>query len=393
MKENRLSILQSVAFVTILLFISIFLYQQGDPVSKYFKDKQKIKEIINKKSIKTIVVGSSHASAINPEKLGYADVGYFNTGGADLFESCYQGKILISNLDVTTVFMSISYFSFNYDNNYQISTGEYPRREKRIRIYASYPSFKLIDADYSNLLFGKFSPIVTENHWEDVIGSLVDSTILGLKNANASLSVINHPKRPIKKRENAFILYINAVKKLQTLNDNNASCEDKKEAELRVKYLKQNLIMNSGRFFYNYAETIDLLKYSPMHIYLNAHGVKRGKFVSRITQDMSKNNPQIVAATYKTLTDFVDFALKQDVKLIFISTPFWHTYSETFMGEFKENMSTAMIRLQKEYSIEYIDLSSHPEMVESETFFENSDHLNDVGIDKMSQIISQYLHQ
>jgi len=154
------------------VMVFVLLFQTGQRYYRQYDDiAGDVQAVRYDPGIEAVVLGSSHAFCVMPKTLGYEKGLLMNHGGADSFEVRYQAENIAEiGAAVKTVLISISYFSFAMDNgSYVDEQGSNSRRENRVMLYAGYPSWTLISKwDVGNLMFGKFHPVFTPDHWRAV---------------------------------------------------------------------------------------------------------------------------------------------------------------------------------------------------------------------------------
>lgn len=215
----------SFLFLLIGFFIFGGLFFVGKTnFKKYEKFEKRIIRIIKTKRKATLVFGSSHASSIRLELLGLKPGWNLAGAGADLFEVDYEVRTLVSKMkNIKTVFISMSYFSFLYDNAAYIDeNGQYSRAEKRSELYAIYPSWRFIKGDFKNYIFGKLYPIFTEDHWETVFTNLFGNKRIKKK------------KRRRPKKELDIIAKIELLNRAENRQGKNGI------ADTKIEIMKQN---------------------------------------------------------------------------------------------------------------------------------------------------------
>jgi hypothetical protein len=296
------------AFWSILLLTLYILYLAGASYYDTAENKKVRKVLSNPEYSEALVFGSSHANAINLLLLDYNGT-MLHHNGADMFEVSYKLNTLIPRLaNLKTVMISVSYFSFEYDNAAYINRqGVDTRADRRIRLYAAYHSMDYIEGDFRNYLKGKLYPLVTIDHWEKILcGS-----------------------RPYQRR-------INMEMRMKMTQSEKFLRND---AMVKVKYLKKNI------------------------------------------ENMQANNPDLHEKALAAIEDVLSLLKKyENIRIVFVTPPFYHAYNEVYPAEFKTRMHSNMDYLQTRYNIEYYDFSKDKEFANDHTLFVNSNHLNNRGI-------------
>jgi hypothetical protein len=389
-------VFRSGLFVAIFFVLLSGLYALGGDNPKFKAYKNKVRIGLEGRW-NTIILGSSHAGAIRPCEAGFNKCKYFNRGGSDLFEACYQGVEFINKADIETVFMSISYFSFNYDNDYEDKKGERPRREKRILLYASYPGLRLIRKDYDNLIIGKLSPFIRDDYWAGPILSLYNLALNGffLPIAKADTLTKSKGKKlpPYLQDRKQIIAYINSLRAYSELESSTKDNHQLLPAKKTLDKLRRHLLKGRYRSYVQKLNGMDLFQRSPEELYLDIHGKKRAANVHRTLKDMSIGNSELISDSYEVLVKFIKAAKRKGVRVVFVTTPVWPSYTKAFPVEYKNTMKTMMAKLVYEHNIEYLNFSESPEFVSKGLYFTNADHLNEAGAKRLSKILRKSLNR
>ncbi len=305
-------------FLSITVFVFITLFTIGRiNYPAYGIQKKRIKKILaNKDQVRALVVGASHGIAIRPEYLGFENGVNLCDGGTDLFEIDYKLRSLLPRLpNVDTIIISISYFSFSYDNAvYQHpKNGGHTRSEKRREVYATYPSFRWIKGDIGNFFAGKLYPLVTEDHWE---------------------KVFNHASE--------LVAAVDILRKQKTAPK-----------------------------LYNTPAALD------------QHGRRRAKseYANHI-HNMKKNHSELEKHTNSLMNHLVRYLKEKDIRTIFVISPFWRSYIDSFPDYYKDLLTDNLSFLINTYDIEIYNFSESAYFQNRPELFHNSDHLhkNSYGI-------------
>jgi hypothetical protein len=118
-------------------------------------DQQAVKNLLaSSQQIEAIAIGNSHARAIDFEALGYNGFRLARSG-RDIFETKYYLEGLLPHLpQVKTVFITVSYFTFQRDNAVLDDV-----RIRRVHTYAAVPSWRFYKGDFASFVVGKINPI------------------------------------------------------------------------------------------------------------------------------------------------------------------------------------------------------------------------------------------
>ncbi len=163
---------ESIGFVIVGLLIGFglrTLSDWADPV--YGEEKLRATRLMEKReSIEVIDVGHSQNQALDYAVMGLN--GYHQyCFGSDVFEITYLLRAIVPELpNLKVVFLNVNPLGFKQDNS-----ADNARSDLRRKYYATTPTFRswrLIHGDLRNLVFGKLSAIIREDHWQGVYEAL-----------------------------------------------------------------------------------------------------------------------------------------------------------------------------------------------------------------------------
>lgn len=362
----------------------------------YLQSRFRIGQLLQRaESLEVLVLGNSHTLAIDFNVL---NVSAYNLaqGGNDLFEIEYQVKSLIPSLPkVHTVLCSMSYFMFNFDNGafpqgqahfteieYQKFIEQYPdisailrpfkgenpygiwidiqkfsnaqkellgdayqemnrkysidRMEIRREYYAAIPSLRFIRGDLEELLISKLSPIIRKDHWKEIFSAIVFA---------------------------------------QTYRNNQSTDW---YTYLEVDEYGQGM----SELFFTHKPREELIRFTrehrvPRHLYLQAL--------------MTKHRQSLSDKAYDSLVSTIEFLQERDIRIVFFTPPYFHTYTELFDRETIELMKHRMQLLKNRFGVEYYDDSENPNFIFDHTLFFDSDHMNKDGAKLFSQELKRKL--
>jgi hypothetical protein len=128
-------------------------------------------------SVRVLVIGNSHAGAIDPDDLDRGSVS-LPFPWNDLAEAEFQVRTLLPRLpELRVALVTVSFFTFHWANDDLDSDGLLDSRE---RFHAVSPGWGTVDWDVESLLRGKSYWIVRPDHWLGVAGGLADGLASGL---------------------------------------------------------------------------------------------------------------------------------------------------------------------------------------------------------------------
>lgn len=371
-------------------FVCIFFLLQKIADTYDSKVSFRIYQLLSKRdSIEALAIGNSHTCAFDFRTLNMR--GYrIAQGGNDLFEAEYQIKALLPQLPkLKTVFFNISYFTFFSDNSavpddycyfnnndYESFIEKYPNVKKLIEpveyenikiinlhdlspkqknnlgnalielnnrvsdvtelrktYYMSIPSFSWVKGDFINYFECKLRGVVRQDHWKGVIYNFI-------------------------KGEKSSMNFDNKYYKIDEYGQHTS--------ELVYSYLEPDSLTNLARSFQ-----------VPMYVDGN-------KLVSYFNKDVLED-------TYNCLVSIIKFLQKNNVRVIFVTTPVYKSFTEYYEKEYITIMRNKMESLKRDYGIQYFDFSSDSTLTNNNMYYYNSDHLNRNGATEFSKKLKERL--
>ena len=274
------------------------------------------------------VLGSSHARGVRLDKMGYKG-GSFAVNGQDMFEVSYKARAIAPRLvGHKVVFVSVSYFTFVYDNAAYLEKGVATRAERRLDMYAAFPRLSFVDGDLENYFKGVLHPIVTMDHWRRVLARDGAGSAGGAGGAGgADADDDDEPKK----------------------------VAEKKQTDASLKKL--------------------------------AH--RRCAEYAGIVRNMLKNHPDVSADVLEETEAMVARLRGYGARVVFFTSPFYNAYSACFRAAWKKNMADNMRTLVRDTRVEYYDHSNDAAFAADPKMFRNSDHLSWAGVTKFSQALKR----
>lgn len=299
----------------------------------------------------SFVVGSSHAGVIDDDVFPGAEKRW-SQAGQDIFE----GRYIIENSVPTAsnlekIFVSISYFTFVYDNKV--------REDFRLKYYA-LPSLRPMKTDWHNFVIGKslkYFPIISlarQDGWKNVWN--------GMKTEKGSDWI-------------DYVWTLIITEPRSTSTNTHALTVDNMNRGLK----EELTLLNDCRY----------MSYDAM-VARTDKGVAN---LNSLAQTMSESHRNITTDTYKELEKIISTADVNDVEVIFFTPPYHPLYLQAMSKEIPfniegiESQRLSYIDLTKllmnnaieEYDIKYYDFSHDPEFANNQELFVNSSHLNNCG--------------
>jgi hypothetical protein len=239
---------------------------------------------------------------------------------ADLFEIEKAALSLANDLpNLNTVFITISYYSFSWDN------AKYESYEsRRIKFYSMSPGWSPIKGDLPNFLMGKAEAythvmsVVRSDSWQGVWPALLTGV---------------PPTNP-------------------------------------YPYDGVHTISDWGECFHYTAEQLE------------AHAWEiAGRNVEGSIQ-MASAHPGLEQDSFDALARTIEFLQARGVRVILYTPTYYEKYNKYFAKRgpyIMDHMRLAVHNLQQTYGVEYYDFSNDPELMTYPELFYNSDHLGDCG--------------
>ena len=192
--------------------------------------------------------------------------------------------------------------------------------------YKSIPSLKWVQGDLKNFIESKFLFIIRNDHWKNIIYNIIkDSKGLPVSNGYDILDKYGQYT-----------------------------------SDLVFSYKRPDSLDEMAKNFQvpNYVNSCKVMAY----------------FKNNIQND-----------TYNCLVSVIKYLKKQKVRLIFITTPVYKSFTEYYDKKYLDLMEKDMQKLKKEYSVEYYDFSRDTTFSNNNEYFYNSDHLNKTGAKEFSK--------
>lgn len=151
--------------------LALILYLTSEHVAPvYPAEKNQTRKLLKRaKNIEVISVGNSHSRALDYQAMGLQGF-YLWRNASDQFEVCHLLNAVIPLLpNLKVVFINITPVTFAQDN----SMGNAAIRERSYATVPTIRSLRLMHGDFKNLVRGKLSPIIRQDHWMGVAKGLI----------------------------------------------------------------------------------------------------------------------------------------------------------------------------------------------------------------------------
>jgi hypothetical protein len=287
------------------------------------QERERIRSVLERaEDVEAVVFGSSHAECVDLDVMGLKGENLFSSA-QDMFEIDYKVRSLLPRLKhLETAFVSVSYFSFLYDNAISPEGGK-NREGKRLAVYAEYPvTLPCIPGDAGHFLKGILHPLITTDHWRRVFSRRLETSEPPesgkAKTARRDLESV--------RRE---------IARLGTSPAGRA--ELIAHAKLRCE---------------RYQETIDA---------------------------MVAEHPGLGEDALDVSTSFVSRLERRNVRVVLFTPPYFRDYNQQFDRTRRHVMEKSVDALISATGVEYYDFSHDAEFETNAALFLNSDHLNELG--------------
>jgi len=105
---------------------------------------------------------------------------------------------------------------------------------------------------------------------------------------------------------------------------------------------------------------------------------------------LSEKHVKIFEDNLKAINSFSEFCNQRNIKLIFLTTPTYHTYRENINAEqYKKMVDTLSNFVNTHSNCFYLNYFEDSDFVAKD--FYDADHLNEIGAEKLSRKLSQYI--
>ena len=371
---------KTIVFLTIgsLIFILLNILADNYDSQSVFR----ITQLLNKRdSINALAVGNSHTCAFDFRTLkmnGYRVA----QGGNDVFETEYQLRALVPMLpNLKVVLFNISYFSLFEDNSAIPNDYCYYTKEEYNLLLYRYPNVKFVlsPIKYSDLILIDTKKINSQQ--ENILGpayrEIMDKVSDGLglrKSYYKSIPSFNWVNGDIKNFfESKFSLII----------------RQDHWKEIIYNLFKNHPVLNPNEYYKTdkYGQSTRSLAYTyknPDSLDEMAKKIQVPNYINNC-KVMAYFNNDIPNETYKCLISVIKYLRQRNIKLIFITTPVYFSFTKYYDKKYIHLMKINMNQLKKEYGIKYYDFSTDTTFSYNNKFFYNSDHLNKTGAKKFSK--------
>lgn len=312
------------------IFALLYLHGQRAYITKALRDDRS--ELRRMESRRVVVLGSSHAYAIEPRPMGLSGVNLAHDG-QDLFEIAYIARTVKARAPkLDTVIIVLSYFSFVFDNAAMVDNGVKTRVGRRIDLYSAFGRLAMIPGDGAEYLKGMLWPIVTRDHYRAGFASL------GIKEARAA-----------------------------TPDDDEADRDRQGEADVDPPRAKRP------------PKTLQ---------FYQDHAKRRCRHYSALIKGMRAGHPGLESDTYELMRDLATELRESSIRVVFVTPPYFDAYNECFDQRAQELTRTNGARLAKETGALYFDFSHHPEFRDMSRYMD-TDHIRKSHRGRFSKLLAE----
>lgn len=270
-----------------------------------------------------LLLGSSHGHALIPREAGLDGVDMAHAG-QDLFEMAYMARTVQRRAPkLNLVLITLSYFSFVFDNAAYEEHGVKTRVGRRIRLYSGFPRLAFIPGDSSEFMKAKLWPIVTADHYQTAFRRLPLARELG-------------------------------------------SAEEEADGEEPDAAPRKHI-----------AHAHDAASFA-RHAHARCHEY------ANLTKVMRKNHPGLEDDTQRSMLELTQELEREGVRVVFFTPPYQRAYTACFDPHLQRLTRESGRELERSTRARYFDFSKDPDFVDHLDWFANSDHLAKDGMVEFS---------
>jgi hypothetical protein len=276
--------------------------------------------------IEVVNAGNSLNRAIDYHQMGLRGFHLWD-GGADLLEASYVLRTITPTLPkLKAVLVPVNPLSFRTDNTLV------GRDAIRRQVYAAMPSlasWRPVRGDAGNLMRGKLSSIVREDHWREVFEA-----------AGGSQSERTRRLPSFQVDETGYLL----------------------------PYVRRSVGRDSQR--------IEELE----------------GFFRELEQSV-RAHPSLPEHIYREFSAVIAGLRARGIRVILFSPPYLEVVNQLFARQATEltELKASVGRLSREYGVEYLDYSTDADFVDRPGLFMSEDHLNKFGAELFSRKLNELL--
>jgi hypothetical protein len=317
--------------------IVFMLYVTGNDVYKTPEieaDRALLREMVNRR---VLLLGSSHGRDLVLSTAGLDGVD-LSHDGQDLFEMAYIARSVKAKAPkLDTVFVTLSYFSFVFDNAAYLSKGVQTRVDRRVGLYRVFGRLSFIPGDSPQYLKAMLAPVITRDHYRKVFGRLPDEVS-------------------------------SAIGEEDEGDEAEFDEEDDDPAPEKRRHSRRGL----PGYFQRYAR-------GRCHLYAD------------LTHVMQHNHPGLVGDTKQLMLRLTRELEAASVRVVFFTPPFLLPYNACF-DQRQQRLTRETGRwLAQATRARYFDFSTDPSFVNHERYFKNTDHLSRPGKAAFSKLFAAAL--
>jgi hypothetical protein len=323
-----------------------------------------------------IVVGASHGKGVRLTRAGLTGQN-FSHDGQDLFEMLYIARTLRQRVHrIDTVLITLSYFSFAFDNAVYEKRGAHNRIGKRIDMYSAFPRLGFLRGDADEYAKGLFYPVVTRDHFRAGF-HLLGNRLRRLFSSPAASRRARHeasdePEPSAEPSAAASIAAPGSEPEPEGEEAAGNGVEDEGDAEAaEPRARRRRPRINKTDAWY--AE----------------HAHSRCSSYSGLMRNMRTLHPELEEDSYRALHDFAEDFEHDGIDVVLFTPPYHAAYNQCFDRRMQKLTRDNARRIARETGARYLDFSSTPEFVANQELFIDSDHLRPGGKSVFSRLLGK----
>jgi hypothetical protein len=319
------------AFLGGLLAIVAALYVFGSRVYLAEEVQRDLSAQARMDQRRVLLLGASHAHDLRlaDARLDGVDLAH---RGQDLFEMAYIARAVKKRAQrMNAVLVTLSYFSFLFDNAAYLKGGIEERVERRIHLYSAFRRWAFIPGDSAEFLKGRLFPLVTRDHYLAAFQRL-PSTLPSVMDGD----------------------------------EDDDPDEEEPGGSASVKRSRRK----KDTWFASHARS-------------RCHAYRRYMTV------MQQNHPRLAQDTFESLLGLVRELEGSNIHVVLFTPPYLKPYSDCFDPDARALTFESAHRIEQTTHARYFDFSRHPDFAEHGAYFDDSDHLNDRGQLAFSKLFAE----
>jgi hypothetical protein len=387
-------------FLTGLAAIVWGLYVLGKPYYAEEDVRTDLPKVEALADARFIVLGASHAKGIGIDAPDLDGQNLYHNG-QDVFEMAYIARSAVARAPhLKYVVLTLSYFSFGFDNAAYERHGVRDRIGRRIEMYSAFPRLGFVPGDQNEWLKGLLFPIVTRDHFQrGFVGSW--KRVLAWWGGEGA-------RKPRKKRHEARPVPAPSAPPDTARAATADSGEDDGEVEPTDEVAAPTEeahpaaagepARDPGEPGAAPAPAPEPARRAPRKgrshkdaAFYARHAASRCRQYAGLLAGMRARHPNIEADTYDEVLGLVRELEAKHLTVVLVTPPDLPAYTSCFDARLERLTRSNGARLSRETKARYLDLSTDPEFTENQVLFMDSDHLRQSGRNMVSTRIAELL--